>query len=340
MTLLLFAITFTIGISALCSALEAMVLSTTVAEIEALKKTCPKRGALMERFKEEIQETSSAILSLNTIANTFGSITCGALASQLLGSDSFWGFGVWMTLGILFFAEIIPKNVGVLHRKALHPFLIHVLWLVRITMAPISFVCKHALRFALRKERDDNQWDEEIILLADKSAQDGTLTTSERDMILNALSLDKLHIEDILTPRTVVFALNKDLTLSEVFDKESSTLPFARIPVYDTNIDTIVGVIRRRDLLGARSSQPEATVEAFMQPPLFIPDQATGASALEQFLKTHQQLAVVVDEFGSTMGVVTMEDLFEHLLGKEIFEKDDLAVDMRELARRKHADHA
>lgn len=337
MGLLVLAVFITIAVSSLCSALEALLLSSTIAEIEAFKQRCPKRGALLERFRNEMQETSSAILSLNTIANTFGSIKCGALASQVMGEESFEGFSIGMTLGILFFAEIIPKNVGFAYRKSLQPLLVYPLWLVRFCMAPIAFLCKHLLSFSIKKETHEDQWDQEIILLADKSAQEGMLTTSERDMILNALSLDKLHIEDILTPRTVVFALSKTLSLNAVFEAFPS-IPFARVPVYDSNIDTIVGVIRRRDLLANRFTKAEATVESLMHAALFLPDQATGASALEQFLKTHQQLAVVVDEFGSTMGVVTMEDIFEHLLGKEIFEKDDLAIDMRELARRKRVD--
>ncbi len=334
MVLLVVAIGFTLFVSALCSALEAVVLSTTVGDIEAIKKRYPKRGALLERYRDELQETSSAILSLNQIAGTFGSLVCGALFTKVFGSETFWSFSLWMTLGLLIFSEILPKNLGVLHRRALHPILIYPLWAVRFTMTPISFLCKYALRFAIKKDPPEAQWDEEIILLADKSAQEGALTMSERDMILNALSLDKLHIEDILTPRTVVFALAQHLTLEEVF-KEYPSLPFARMPVYGAHIDNIVGVVRRKDLLATRSAYPDAPLQSLLQPALFIPDQATGAHALEQFLKTHQQLAIVVDEFGSTMGVITLEDIFEHILGQEIFEKDDVAIDMRELARKK-----
>jgi CBS domain containing-hemolysin-like protein len=115
-----------------------------------------------------------------------------------------------------------------------------------------------------------------------------------------------------------------------------SNIPFARLPVYDGKADNIVGLARRRDLLKAKAAdQDHLTVGSLMQPVLFVPDTATAATALQQFLKNHQQIAVVVDEYGSLAGVVSMEDIFEHLLGAEFFEKDDMAVDMRELARRR-----
>jgi CBS domain containing-hemolysin-like protein len=136
-----------------------------------------------------------------------------------------------------------------------------------------------------------------------------------------------------MTPRTVVTALRKNATVGEIF-REYPNVPFARIPVYGKNIDDIVGLVRRRDLLKTKANDQDfELVEKLMQEISFIPETVTAANALQVFLKTHQQLLLVVDEFGATAGVVTMEDVMEHLLGREIFEKDDLAVDMRELAR-------
>jgi CBS domain containing-hemolysin-like protein len=144
-----------------------------------------------------------------------------------------------------------------------------------------------------------------------------------------------VHIRDIMTPRFVVTMLEKSRTMSEVF-REMPNIPFARLPVYDGKMDNIVGMVRRRDLLKAKAAdQDSVTVASLMQSVLFVPETATAATTLQQFLKNHQQIAVVVDEYGSLAGVVSMEDIFEHLLGAEFFEKDDVAVDMRELARRR-----
>src|SRR5690606_5141937 len=164
---------------------------------------------------------------------------------------------------------------------------------------------------------------------------EGSLTESESSIIANALSLDEIRVSEIMTPRTVVTLLRRGATIGEVF-REYPNVPFARIPVYGKNIDDIVGLVRRRDLLKAKANDLDHDqVGKVMQEVHFIPETATAAQALQLFLKTHQQLVVVVDEFGSTAGVITMEDVIEHLIGREIFEKDDIAVDMRELARAK-----
>jgi CBS domain containing-hemolysin-like protein len=169
--------------------------------------------------------------------------------------------------------------------------------------------------------------------LAERGARHGTLTQSESSIIANALSLDDVRVGKLMTPRTVVTALRRNATVAEVF-REFPNLPFGRMPVYGRNLDDIVGLARRRDLFKAKAGGQELLlVESVMQETQFIPETATAANALQLCMKSHQQLLVVVDEFGATAGVITMEDLIEHLLGGEIFEKDDVAVDMRELAR-------
>ena len=123
---LVIAVSLTIGVSALCSILEAMVLSVTTAEIEQFKKKAPKRGRLLDQARFEIEETSAAILSLNTIANTLGATLAGGLAEKTFGdgSNSILFFAGGMTLGILFFSEILPKNLAVSYRAEMLAFLI------------------------------------------------------------------------------------------------------------------------------------------------------------------------------------------------------------------------
>lgn len=336
MITLIAAIFFTLSISAFCSLLEAMLLSSSASEVENLKKTHTRRGHLLEHFKEDIEETSSAILALNTIANTLGSLLIGALVVKILGESKVIHFSIGMTLGILIFSEILPKNIGILYRRDLLKYAIYPLYGVRLIMQPISALCKRAIRLFLRRKENLEDPDKEIILLAEKSAKEGGLTKDERDMISNALSLDDVPISEIMTPRTVVSAIDKQSSIQLIFDKSPTNILFARMPVYDKNIDNIVGTVRRRDIFAAKAENKDTLkIEALMTPPLFIPENANGASSLQILLKAHQQLAITVDEFGSTAGVITMEDIFEHIIGKEIFEKDDLAVDMRELALRK-----
>lgn len=336
MSALIIAILLTLGISAVCSLLEAFILSISLAELESLKKLHPARGKRLEAFKIGLDETSSAILTMNTIANTAGAMAVGALAERLF--DNFW-LGVLsagMVFGILIFSEILPKNVGVAYRKQMLPYMVYPIWMVRFLMKPLSVFAKQMLAVILHGEDPtEEEQEEEIRLLAERSAQAGALSDDERDLISNALSLDDVSIESIMTPRTVVSFLRESLTVEEV-GMEFTNIPFARLPVYGENIDNIVGIVRRRDILEAGSEgRTDATMRDLKRDALFIPETASGMQALQQFIEKHQQLAVVVDEYGSTAGVVTMEDIMEHLIGEEIYEESDIAVDMRELAKKR-----
>lgn len=328
---------FTIGISALCSILEAMILSTTTAEIEALKNSHPRNGTKLEKYKNSLEETSSAILSLNTIANTLGATLVGGLAVQIWSDyeHTLAIVSAAMAFLILFCSEIIPKNVGVIYRPNLQPVLIYPLTWVCACMMPISRIVGIIVRFILKPAKSTTDSDEEIILLAEKSAKEGTLSISERNMINNALSLDELLVNEIMTPRTVVHLIDDEETIGTLFSKIKD-IPFARIPVYHDQTDNITGIVRRRDILAAKANDQDQTrIADLANEALFIPDNAAASDALQTFLKNHQQLAIAVDEFGSMSGVIAMEDVIEHIIGQEIFEHDDPAVDMRELARRR-----
>ena len=336
---LIIAVSLTIGISALCSTLEAMILSITSAELENLKITSPQRGNLLSKFRNELEETSSAILSLNTIANTLGATLVGGIAEKSLGGDgnNLFIFAIGMTLGILFFAEILPKNLAVSYRSDMIGHLVYPLWFVRIIMTPFSKVCKATVKAVVPvKEKDEESDEQEIILLARKGAKEGTLTSQEKDWITNALKLDNIPVHEIMTPRTVMFALDENLTVNETFLSHPN-IPFARIPIFEESIDHITGIVRRRDLHNSIvEEKPELTLKELSLETVFLPENVSADKALRLLLSEHVQLCVVVDEFGSVVGVLAMEDIIESILGQEIFEHDDIAVDMRELAKRKH----
>lgn len=335
---LIVAIALTIGISALCSTLEAMILSITPVEIESLKKKSSRKGKLLEKYREEIEETTSSILSLNTIANTLGATLVGGLAEKSFGDggNNLLIFASGMTFGILFFAEIIPKNIAVTYRGGLQGNLVYPLAVVRFVMAPISKICKATVKAVVPKnnEREIDE-EEEIILLARKGAKEGSLSNNESDLVTNALRLDDVHVRDIMTPRTVVTALEENITVNEVF-KLHPNVPFARVPIFTETIDSVTGIVRRRDLLqAAAEDKDEVVIKELAQEVVFVPENASADKALRLLLAQHSQLVVVADEFGSTVGVLALEDIIESILGQEIFEPDDIAVDMRELARRR-----
>ncbi len=333
MTALLFAIFITCAASFVCSLWEAMVLSTTASETEGLKKEYPKLGLMLERLKHNREETGSGILTLQTIVNTLGCVTVGGLATGLHGSGALGVVAAGMTLGILVFSEVIPKNLGIAHRLVLLPRMVRPLTVVVRLLRPATWLCGRIVRLvAGNSQRKPESW-VEIRLLAERGALSGELSQNESDIISNALRLDEVRVGSIMTPRNVIGAVRQGSTIADVF-RESPNVSFGRMPVYGRNLDDIVGLVRRRDLLKAKANDHDTDLVAkHMQPAHFIPETVTAAEALRLFLESHQRLLIVVDEFGSTAGVLSLEDVMETLLGREIFEKDDVAVDMRELAR-------
>lgn len=325
----------TLAVSFVCSLFEAFILSTTSAEVEALKQAHPARGQRLETIKHELESTLSAILTLSTIVNVLGAVVIGAVGAPLFGVPRLvllsLGFGTLLLVG----SRLLPRSMGVIHRRTLQPYLVSPLWWLRRLLRPVSWACNGMVRAVIRPGERGHTSDEEIILLAERGARQGTISKNESKLIANALSLDEIRVSEIMTPRTVVTALRKSATIATVF-REYANLPFGRLPVYGRNLDDIVGLVRRRDLLKAKANdQDAASVESLMHEVHFVPATATAANALQVCLQTHQKLLVVVDEFGATAGVIAIEDIVEHLIGSEISEKDDVAVDMRELARTK-----
>ena len=335
MTTLFLAVAFTLGTSFCCSLIEAMFLSTTSADVEALKAKHPRRGKLFEDSREHMEETISAILTLSTISSTLGAVFVGGIATKVFGSSALGGISAVMTLTSLIFAEVIPKSLGVAYRAPLQKHSAVFLYWMRRVLRPVTVMCDFIVRPVMRKTADDGASQREILLLAEKAARDGTLTGGERDLIHNALSLSTTRVADILTPRNVVVALDEDMTAADVLG-EHPTIRFSRMPIHDDNVDDITGLVRRRDILHCvATGEGQRKLKDLKQHVSFVPEMATAANALQTLLSANQQLAAVVDEYGGFVGVVSLEDIVEHLIGREIYEKDDVAVDMRALARRR-----
>jgi len=334
MAFFIITVFLTLFVSAFCSALEAMVLSTSAVEIERLKKISPRRGKLLEKCVSNIDETTSAILTANTIANTFGATLAGVLCAKIYGAGfmSSYVFPALLTVGILFLSEIFPKNIAIIYRKEMQPYLVYPLAWLKSAMLPVARLTSYMLRGIRHASPAEESGDEEIVMLAEKGRQSGEITSQERDLVANSLSLDDIAISEIMTPRTVVETADKNETVGEFFGKYPHP-NFSRYPVCDGAVDNIVGVVRRRDILTEMANDSSGKkISEIMQEATFVPENGTALAVLRQLIKKHQQMGIVVDEFASLTGVITLEDIFEHLLGSEIFETDDIAVDMRELA--------
>ena len=321
-----------LGISFLCSLLESFILSVTHAHISLVSKDRPALGKKLSHFKENINQPLSAILSLNTIANTVGAASVGAITLVEFGSNWVAIMSGILTLCILIFSEIIPKTVGALYwKKILVPATFAVQVLIIMTYPLVVFL-EFLSKWLAKAENEDKVSREEVIAMAELGEDEGTIEESESTVIENVLMLDDISVEEVLTPRSVIFAVNKTNTVREVLDKYND-IEFSRIPVYEDGLDNIIGIVRRHVLLKSKAEdQFDVTMGELAKPIHAVEENDSVGDVLDEFVKRREHLFMVKDQFGQVAGLITLEDAIETLLGVEIVDETDSVVDMRKLA--------
>ena len=332
----LFFYFFTVlGISFLCSLLESFILSVTHAHISLVSKDRPALGKKLSHFKENINQPLSAILSLNTIANTVGAASVGAITLVEFGSNWVAIMSGILTLCILIFSEIIPKTVGALYwKKILVPATFAVQVLIIMTYPLVVFL-EFLSKWLAKAENEDKVSREEVIAMAELGEDEGTIEESESTVIENVLMLDDISVEEVLTPRSVIFAVNKTNSVREVLDKYND-IEFSRIPVYEDGLDNIIGIVRRHVLLKSKAEdQFDVTMGELAKPIHAVEENDSVGDVLDEFVKRREHLFMVKDQFGQVAGLIRLLDAFVTVLGVEIVDEHDHVVDMRKLAKAK-----
>ena len=335
MTLLFIYLAIAIGVSFVCSILEAVLLSMTPSYIENIKADKPRAGAVVIRVKDRLDESISSILILNTFAHTMGAAGVGSQAVQIFGVKWETLIAVLLTLAILYLSEIIPKTLGANFWRTLAiPASYLILWLVKLVY-PLVWISTRLIRL-FGKKRGNEITREEIIAMASLGKKGGALISRENEYLSNMLQLRETTTEQVLTPRTVVHMLEETLTVSEALD-EPGTKQFSRIPIYAEGIDDITGKVLRIDLFVAeRSGHGDEQIKNFAKPLMRVSEQLPVQQLLDQMIKNRLHLCLVEDGFGQTAGIVTLEDAIETLLGREIVDESDTVEDMQKLARDKY----
>ncbi len=335
MTLLLIYLAIAIGVSFLCSILEAVLLSATPSYVESLQSERPRVGAVVTRVREGLDKSLAAILILNTFAHTMGAFGVGAQALKVFGAQWETLIAVLLTLAILYFSEIIPKTLGATFWRALLvPAAYLILWLVKLVYPLVWISTRLTKLFGRKAERDITR--EEIIAMATLGKQGGALIAREKEYVSNVLSLREIVTEEVLTPRTVVHMLEQNLSVSEALD-DPQTRQFSRMPIYDEHPDNITGKVLRHDLFMAeRSGHGAEPVKNFAKQIITVSEKLPVQQLLELMLRNRVHLCLVEDEFGQNSGIVTLEDAIETLLGREIVDESDTVEDMQQLARDKY----
>jgi len=329
-TYILLALVF----SFLCSVAEAVLLSITPSYVAGIQKNTPKLAALLKKLKQDnVDKSLAAILTLNTIAHTVGAIGSGSKATVVFGNAWFGLFSAIMTLMILFLSEIIPKTIGAVYWRSLAGltarFVKGLIWL----LYPLIWISETLTRFISRNKNIHVFSRDEFVAMAEFGESRGKIDPRESRIIRNLFRLGSLTASDIMTPRTVISGLPKDLTVKEALDTKPR-VTFSRLPIYGKDLDHITGFILRDDLLLSKARNcGDEKIETLKRDIKTVPDSIPLSNLLEFLLDRRQHIALVIDEYGGTKGLVTIEDVVETLLGMEIVDEMDRVEDMRELAR-------
>lgn len=343
MTLLLIYATVSIFFSFLCSILEAVLLSVTPTYVNLKKKEGKSYALSLEALKKDVDKPLIAILTLNTIAHTVGAILVGVQAEQLPYKINILGFNIVgvvsaiMTILILVVSEIIPKTIGATYWKSLTNFSTKtlqvlmfplkwtgILWLLQLTTKLIG---KGAHGESVLSRED-------FSAMADIASEEGVFEDSESRVIKNLLNFNSILAKDVMTPRTVM-KIAEEATNIDDFFKANPQLRFSRIPIYNNNSDNISGYVLKDDIYkDLANDKHQKTLLNLKRDLLVVGRNVPIPHLFEKFIQEKEHIALVVDEYGATSGLVTMEDVIETLLGLEIMDESDTDSDMQQLARK------
>ena len=339
MTLLIVYILIALGFSFLCSILEATLLTLSPTVIETSKRKGAKWAPTMEKLKKDIERPLSAILTLNTIAHTMGASGAGSQFQKMFGNVWLTAFSVILTLAILVFTEIIPKTIGARYSVALAGPTAWILPKLQWILSPLVWFCRQITRLlTFGKANAEPMHREELLAVTRMGEAEGVLNASEGQVVRNVLRLGEIPVSDIMTPRPVMFTMPGTISLCE-FAEASAAQPFSRIPVYDgDDVDKIDYFILRADALAGCLKNQDDPLEAFKRPLPTIPRELSVEILFQQLIAGGHHMMSVHDEFGTTVGLVTLEDVLETIVGVEIVDEQDAVTDMQELARQRWSD--
>ncbi len=337
MITLFIAVSFAILVSAGCSLFEAVLYSVPTRQIESMIQSGKASAAILKKMRAGIERPIAAILSLNTIANTAGAAVAGWAAGEVFGHHWLVYFSAFFTLAILLFSEIIPKTAGVVYGRHLVPAVAYPLKGLVWLMTPGIWLSSLITRLFAGGKTEESISAEEIRAMASLSLRTGGIKPFQEKAIERILTLQNKRVKDVMTPRTVVFSLREHLTLTEAAQMPAAW-EHSRLPVYGRDMEDIVGILLTKELFVALSKgQKDTYLTELMRPVNFVVETARLSRVLSEFLESRQHLFVVLDEYGGLAGLITLEDILEEILGREIVDESDAVKDKRELARQRRS---
>lgn len=320
--------------SFLCSLFEAALYAVRASQLEDMRARGVRGAERISRLRADIEEPIAAILTVNTVAHTVGASWCGAMVGKEAGSTAVGVFAAVFTVLVLALTEIVPKSVGVRWAGPLAP---RIAWGVQLMVWlawPVARPSRAIMKRITGAGSHQGPSEDEIAHFARRVASEGTIRSEEHAWVENALRLDKVTAADLRTPRTVLETMPADTTVGAATE-DPSTWSHSRVPLTEGgDPDKIIGLVMRREVFDARvRGQGARELRELMHPIRVVPESTPAHELLAQFIDHRSHMAIVVDEYGGVEGVVTLEDVLEELLGREIVDETDEHHDMQEHAR-------
>ena len=335
MALLLLFLLGAMAISFLCSILEATLMSTPISYITMREEEGYKPAPRFKEYKQDSSRPIAAILSLNTIANTIGAAGVGRQATIFFGSEWFGLVSALMTILILVFSEIIPKTLGTTRWKSLMGFATRAIRVLIFVMYPLVLLIELLTKLITPKEMESAVSREEVSAMANVAEEEGDLEEDENTIIQNLISMDEVKAFDVMTPRVVCEIAPESMTL-KAFYKNKRYRHHSRIPVYADNDEYITGYILRMEALQLMAEDKFDLTLGDIRRDVATFDEDTPLDQIwDEMLTKDEQIAIIINEYGSFQGILTLEDVIETLLGSEIVDENDTVRDMQQLARDK-----
>jgi len=303
--------------------------------VAVIEKERPAVGKLLRQHKENINKSIASVLILNTIANTLGAAAVGAQASEIFGNDAVVYVSVILTFAILFISEIIPKTIGAIYWKELAPITAYFIQVFIWMTYPIILTTLAVTNRISKGKSDAHSLTKEELLESMLISEDeGVIDEKESDVIENILNLDNIKVSEVLTPRSVVFALDETMTIKDVIQTQQAIFKFSRIPVFNDSLEDITGLVLTKKIFKQALKDDTVPLSSIKKEMVSINENIPVSKALDMFISKKDHMFLVQDNYDQTEGIITLEDCVETILGVEIMDESDTTEDMRELAKR------
>ncbi len=317
------AVTLALVVSFMCSIMESVLLSIRSSDVERLVSEGKPAGTLLQTFKRNIDAPIASILIVNTIAHTIGATVAGASYESAVNAESLWIFSVVFTIAVLLLSEIIPKTLGVAYAKQLAVPVAYAIKYLSFSLHPLVVVSEQLSKMLRGDAQNPVTSSEEIRLLAMMGRKEGAVAAQTAQLVIRATSISRVQVRDVMIPRKKVVCISSDSSVDEILAVMKSS-GYSRLPVSDTsNLDDFSGILLAKEfLINLQQSEGDLDWHSLIREPLVISEQQTLPQAMKTFQDHRNHLAVVVDEYGSAGGIVTLEDVLEEIVGNIYDELD------------------